>query len=279
LPAAVWGLAVTTGRAQHRAAVTSGPKPYAKGSDSLQCSQCGLYNSADARYCDQCGAFLSPVPRPKVEDPRELVQCSTCGNSNMPDALYCDECGKRLPMSAYEAALAAKAAVGEANQQAAAAVTITSSSGRQPEGAGMTPQERTAHLDAMALREQRRRALAMAPVTGDTLHDAAAAKDRAEEIEHLWMQLDDLARHAETEAGPFPVPETVAEVRRLRADADAAWQARCAAVEQRDQLNRHLEGRTPEQDARDEERFYNRAAQVRRELWERRPDISDRRPW
>lgn len=258
-----------------RAAVTAGPAPYRKGDDTVQCPQCLLYNSPDAHYCDQCAAFLSAVPRPKLDNPREFLHCTGCAASNMPDALYCDQCGRKFPPAAYEAALAAKQAVGDANLAAAA----TSSSGRRPEGAGMTPAERRAYLDARALQQERQLALALAPVSGDPLCDAAAAYDRAGEIQALWEALDDEARRQRAELGSWPDPAAVAACRQAEADAEAAWQARQAAVAQRDRLNDQLTGRTPEQDEYEAERFEAIYRSKRHERWERKPDVSDRRPW
>lgn len=143
----------------------------------------------------------------------------------------------------------------------------------------MTPDERQQYLDGLALRDERRRALSLPPVTGDTLHDAAAAQDRAAEIEALWEALDDEARRQRSELGNWPDPAAVAACRQAEADAEQAWQARQAAVAQRDRLQAELTGRTPADDEAEARRFAAIYRARRHEMWGRKPDFTDRRPW
>lgn len=286
------------------AEVMSGPAPYRKTpDDTLLCPECLLSNDTTARYCDQCSRQLTEQGADYEPRPGDIVRCSHCPAANQPDATYCDQCGGRLSHAAYVAAQAAatssagrqpmtsaaeravellarahgvpagdlKRAVADVLRMppvsSSAGKPATSSRGKQV----MTPQERTAHLDAMALRGQRQRALELAPLTGDTLRDAAAAADRAAEIESLWEALDDEARRQQSELGSWPDPAAVAACRQAEADADAAWQARQAAVAQRDVLAARLDGRTPGQDEAESERFYR--------MLDARRAQRDRRPW
>jgi len=146
-----------------------------------------------------------------------------------------------------------------------------------------TSEERHAFLDGIALSAERQRALALAPLAGDTLHDAAAAHDRAAAIECLWEHLDAEWRQRRGELGSWPDPARVAErsprgspdpaqvaaCQRAESDANAAWSARCAAVEQRDRLERQLSGRTYEDDDREAARFNAIYDRMRHELHER----------
>jgi hypothetical protein len=142
----------------------------------------------------------------------------------------------------------------------------------------MSPQERSAYISARALSDERERALAMPALTGDILFDAAAASDRAAEVENLWMELDQLARTARAELPRWPSPGDVAEVRRLEADASQAWEARQLARQRATELNDKFSGRSPRQAEYDMDRMMARGEAVRHELHERgRRDTSDRR--
>jgi hypothetical protein len=230
------------------------PKPYRKtAADVLQCPVCLCFNDEGAQFCDQCSKQLQENGAPYEPIKGDVVSCTRCTAGNQLDAVFCDMCGVRLAHAAPAAAVAA--------QQAA-----TSSSGRRPEGAGMTPQERRAYLDARALREERARALQLPPRTGDEIRDLGAVIDHCTRVETLWQELDDAARYARAELGSWPDPVAVAACRQAEADAEMAWQARQAAVAVRSRMQDAFTGRTPEMDEADQDRMAARAEQVRRSL-------------
>jgi len=53
----------------------------------MQCSNCGVENSADAKFCGSCGSVLAHA-------------CPACGKANAPGMRFCTECGTALDAEA-----------------------------------------------------------------------------------------------------------------------------------------------------------------------------------
>ncbi|MDD3170969.1 MAG: zinc ribbon domain-containing protein [Bacilli bacterium] len=51
--------------------------------EKIKCSNCGEFNSKDAKYCDNCGKLL-------------VKTCRYCGEENDSDAKYCNSCGRSI---------------------------------------------------------------------------------------------------------------------------------------------------------------------------------------